>query len=85
VSSTSDVETAILIIAPLEVQRVAYPLAKQYAVRMLELYPVHFTLLWPFVAYDRLNEGCERLRWLPAHCHPSIRWTATARLDVPST
>jgi 2'-5' RNA ligase len=56
-----DLETAILLPVPPEVLRVAYPLAKQYAPRMLELYPLHLTLLWPFVPIDQINEGCARL------------------------
>jgi 2'-5' RNA ligase len=56
-----DLETAILLPVPPDVLRIAYPLAKQYAPRMIELYPLHLTLLWPFAPMEHIDEGCARL------------------------
>lgn len=60
-TNPSGLETAILIPAPPDVQRIAYPLAKTHAARMVELYPVHLTLLWPFVPFEQIDEGGARL------------------------
>jgi 2'-5' RNA ligase len=63
-------ETAILLPVPPSVLEIAYSLAKQYAPKMVELYPLHFTLLWPFVPMDQLEAGCQRLRDLAVTLHP---------------
>lgn len=65
-----NLETAILLPVPPSVLEIAYPLAKQYAPKMVELYPLHFTLLWPFVPIDQLEAGCQRLRELAASLRP---------------
>jgi 2'-5' RNA ligase len=60
-SPSLGLETAILLPVPPEVLRIAYPLAKEYAPRMVDLYPLHLTLLWPFVPMDQIDDGCARL------------------------
>jgi 2'-5' RNA ligase len=65
-----DLETAILLPVPASVLQSAYPIAKLYAPRMVELYPLHFTLLWPFVPMDQINDGCARLREVAKSLRP---------------
>jgi 2'-5' RNA ligase len=63
-------ETAIIIVAPHEVQAFAVPLLKQYSPETMMRVPAHFTVLYPFVAVDRLDEACERLRGICAGVAP---------------
>ncbi len=62
--------TAIMIIPPPHVQRVALPVAQHYASRMLRYYPPHITVLFPFVPYSQLQGGCDALRRLCAEIRP---------------
>lgn len=62
--------TAIVIIAPHEVQEIAVPIMQRYAPDALTLLPAHITLLFPFVKYDKLDAACAALRALCAQITP---------------
>jgi 2'-5' RNA ligase len=57
-----ELTTALMIVAPHELQAIAVPLLQRYARDTLTRVPAHLTLLYPFVAYERLDEACARLR-----------------------
>lgn len=62
--------TAIVIIAPYEVQEIAVPIMQRYAPDALTLLPAHITLLFPFVKYDKLDAAGDTLRDLCAQIAP---------------
>ncbi|HLY27070.1 MAG TPA: 2'-5' RNA ligase family protein [Aggregatilineales bacterium] len=62
--------TTIMIVAPHEVQAVAVPLLRRYAPDTLTRVPAHLTILYPFVAYERLDEACAKLVSICAEIAP---------------
>jgi 2'-5' RNA ligase len=65
-----DLQTAVVITAPYEVQSLAVPLLKQYSPHLLVVYPGHITILYPFVSFERLEAACSTLRTLCAEISP---------------
>ncbi len=59
--TTMELTTVLMIVAPHEVQAVAVPLMRRYAPDTASRVPAHLTLLYPFVAYERLDEACMQL------------------------
>lgn len=62
--------TGIVIFAPHEVQAIAVPIMRQYAVDSLLRVPPHITLLFPFVPYEKLDDAEGTLRELCAQIKP---------------
>ena len=62
--------SAIMIIPPPHVQRVALPIARQYARRSLKYYPPHITVLFPFAPHGQLRGACGALRAVCAEIRP---------------
>ncbi|MCC7450363.1 MAG: 2'-5' RNA ligase family protein [Anaerolineae bacterium] len=65
-----DIETGLAIIAPPEVQMIAVPLFKRYALDELSHAPPLMTLTFPFVPYAELGEACAALRSICAGVAP---------------
>jgi 2'-5' RNA ligase len=59
-------ESAIIIVAPHEVQTVAVPILRRYLLDELLQVPPHITLLYPFAAFVDLYEATTRVRKLCA-------------------
>jgi 2'-5' RNA ligase len=68
--SSFQLSTAVIIVAPHEVQAIAVPTLRQYALDTLIRVPAHLTLLYPFVNYERLGEACSKLRSIFANVRP---------------
>lgn len=67
----SELETALLILPPKEVQVFSYPLLEAHDSQAAgSLLPAHITLLYPFVPPDMIDETVPRLRRLLADCPP---------------
>ncbi len=62
--------TAVVIMAPPQVQRFAVPLMRQYSGESLLRVPAHITVLFPFVPQDALDDACRTLRDLCADAPP---------------
>jgi len=62
--------TAVVIFAPHEVQAVATPIMRQYALESLIRVPAHITLMFPFVPCERLSEAALTLKALSAQIKP---------------
>ncbi len=57
-----DLETALLIVPPRQVQIFSFPLREQYDnVSFNKNVPAHITLLYPFVSPDEVDEAIEKL------------------------
>src|SRR5579862_1106375 len=65
-----ELTTVIMIVAPHEVQSIAVPLLQRFAPDTLTRVPAHLTVLYPFVAYERLDEACDKLREICAKVPP---------------
>ncbi len=65
-----ELTTAIVIVAPHEVQTIAIPLMRQYAPTNLIRFRPHITLLFPFVPYAQLDWACTQLYDLCASIEP---------------
>ena len=65
-----ELTTVIMIVAPHEVQAIAVPLLRRYAPDTLTRVPAHLTVLYPFVAYDRLDDACAELEPICARIAP---------------
>ncbi len=65
-----ELTTVIMIVAPHEVQAIAVPLLRRYAPDTLTRVPAHLTVLYPFVAYERLDEACDQLASIGASIAP---------------
>lgn len=66
-----DLETALLIVPPREVQVFSFPLREQYDNEAFNKnVPAHITLLYPFVAPDDLDQAIEKLREVCAQFPP---------------
>lgn len=65
-----NIETGIAIMAPPEVQAVAVPLFRRYALDELIHAPPLMTLTFPFVPYADLDRACARLRAICAGIPP---------------
>ncbi len=61
-----ELDSALVIFAPHEVQQVAAPLMQQYAPDNFVRVPPHITILYPFAPYTRLAEIVPALRTLCA-------------------
>jgi len=59
-----------MIVPPHELQAIASPILYRYAHDTLIRVPVHLTVLFPFVAYQRLPEACGILREITASIAP---------------
>ena len=57
-----NLSTAIVIFAPHEVQGIATPIMRQYALESLIRVPAHITLMFPFVSYERLDEASQIIK-----------------------
>lgn len=75
-------ETAIIIVAPHDVQTVAVPLLRQYAPETLIRVPPHITVLYPFVPVNRLDEACAKLNEICASV-PAFDITMTGYDSFP--
>ena len=53
-----ELTTVIMIVVPHELQAIAVPLLRRHAPDILTRVPAHLTVLYPFVAYERLEEAC---------------------------
>ena len=65
-----ELTTVVMIVAPHELQAIAVPLLRRYAPDTLTRVPAHLTVLYPFVAYDRLDEACAQLDQICASIAP---------------
>jgi 2'-5' RNA ligase len=65
-----ELTTAIMIVAPHELQAIAVPMLRRYAPETLARVPAHLTVLYPFVAYERLDEACAQLYRICANIAP---------------
>lgn len=65
-----ELTTAVVIVAPHEVQSIAVPIIRQYAPDSLIRFRPHITLMFPFVPYARLEAACETLYELAAKIAP---------------
>ena len=65
-----DLTTAIVIVAPHEVQAIAIPLIRQYGPNNLIRFRPHITLLFPFAPYAQLEAACATLYDLCATIPP---------------
>jgi 2'-5' RNA ligase len=67
----AELETALLILPPREVQVFSYPLREAYDAEAAgSQLPAHITLLYPFVSPDEIEETIPRLEKLLADCPP---------------
>ena len=64
------IETGIDIMGGHNAQAVAVPLMKKHSPHLLDIFPAHITLLYPWVPVDALEAGCEKLRELAAEIAP---------------
>jgi 2'-5' RNA ligase len=62
--------TALVIFAPHEVQAIAVPILRQYALENLIRVPPHITLMFPFIEYERLDEAAQTITTICAHIKP---------------
>lgn len=62
--------TALIIVAPHEVQAIAHPLMRQYAPDSAIRVPAHITLMFPFVPFERLSEASPALQTLAENIAP---------------
>jgi len=62
--------TVLMIVAPHEIQTIAAPIMRRYALDTLIRVPAHLTVLYPFVACERLPEACQILREVCAAIPP---------------
>ncbi len=62
--------TAVVIVASHEVQAIAVPILREYALDTLIRVPAHLTLLYPFVQYEQLEAACQKLRAVCAEITP---------------
>lgn len=62
--------SAIVILAPHPVQRVAIPLMRQYGFESMMRVPAHLTVLYPFVPFEHLDDASRALRRLFADVPP---------------
>jgi 2'-5' RNA ligase len=53
--------SAVVILAPHEVQAIAIPILRQHYPDSLIRFRPHITLMFPFVPFPQLNEACEQL------------------------
>jgi 2'-5' RNA ligase len=65
-----ELTTAIIIVAPHEVQAIAVPLLQRYAPDTSVRVPAHITVLFPFVLFERLAEASTKLREICAPIAP---------------
>ncbi len=65
-----ELTTVIMIVVPHELQAIAVPLLRRYAPDTLTRVPAHLTVLYPFVAYERLDEACVQLQAICAGIAP---------------
>jgi 2'-5' RNA ligase len=67
----SELETALLILPPREVQVFSYPLREAYDSQAAgSQLPAHITLLYPFVPPDEIDETIPRLEQILEDCSP---------------
>ncbi len=67
----AELETALLILPPREVQVFSYPLREAYDAELAgSQLPAHITLLYPFVAPNEIEATIPRLEKLLADCPP---------------
>ena len=62
--------TAVVIFAPHEVQAIATPIMRQYALDSLIRVPAHVTLMFPFVPYEQLDEAAEKIESICTEIKP---------------
>jgi len=62
--------TGIVIFAPREVQTVAVPIMRQYAPESVIRVPAHITLMFPFVAQERLDSAEQIVKSICADIEP---------------
>lgn len=65
-----DYTTALVLVAPHEVQEIAVPILKRYAPDSLTLLPAHITLMFPFVKYEKLDSAALELQKVCAEIEP---------------
>ncbi|HEX3052076.1 MAG TPA: 2'-5' RNA ligase family protein [Aggregatilineaceae bacterium] len=65
-----ELQTALALVAPHDVQALVVPLLKHYSPELLVVFPAHISVLYPFVPPDRLEDACETLRTLCADVTP---------------
>ena len=53
--------TAVVIVAPHEVQAIAVPILRRYSPTSLIRFRPHITLMFPFVAFGKLDDACAKL------------------------
>jgi 2'-5' RNA ligase len=62
--------TGIVIFAPREVQAIAVPIMRQFAPESRICIPAHITLMFPFVAQDRLNSAAQIVKSICDNIEP---------------
>src|SRR2546423_1328000 len=62
--------TAVVIFAPHEVQAVATPIMRQYALDSLIRVPAHITLMFPFVPFEQLDSAAQTIKSICADIRP---------------
>src|SRR4051794_10274025 len=62
--------TAVVIFASHEIQAIATPIMRQYALESLIRVPAHITLMFPFVPYDQLGEAAQTIQSICSHIKP---------------
>ena len=62
--------TGIVIFAPREVQAVTVPIMRQFAPDRMILIPTHITLMFPFVAQDRMDAAAKIIKSICANIQP---------------
>jgi 2'-5' RNA ligase len=57
-----ELESALLIVPPRQVQAFAYPIREEHDAESFSRVPAHITLLYPFVSPDEVDEAAEQLK-----------------------
>jgi 2'-5' RNA ligase len=57
-----ELRSIVLIVPPPEVQLIALPVAKRYAPKMVQRFPIHLTVHGPFLPYEQLPNAITMLR-----------------------
>ena len=62
--------TVVMIVGLHNIQIIAAPTRRKYALDSSIRVPAHVTLLYPFVAFDQLNSACRKLREVLTEVEP---------------
>jgi 2'-5' RNA ligase len=65
-----NLSTAVVIFAPHEVQAIAVPILRQYALDSLIRVPPHITLMFPFVPFEQLDSAAQTIKSISTDIRP---------------